>query len=68
MTLAERCQQMVVDLEWSMKDIDGNGPRCPRCGVLSNCGVGPHAGHCSLGKLCDDIRLVQKADELRRGE
>lgn len=68
MSLADRCIQMCLDVEWSENRMDGNGPRCPRCGAVSNCGVGPHEPHCSLGKLCDDVRTVRAAERLVRGE
>jgi hypothetical protein len=65
MSLADRCVEMCLDIEWSANFTDGNGPRCPRCNAKSNHGLGPHERYCSLGQLCADIKLVREAERLK---
>jgi hypothetical protein len=64
-TLHDRLKEYVVDTEFSANASDGRGPRCPCCGRPAVDGHNPPSnGGCRLGRLCDDIRLVQRAREL----
>ena len=62
--LYERAIDYVLKLEWCANLVDGNGQRCAECYVIYDMGQGEHDLHCVLGKLCRDIRLVNKAKEL----
>lgn len=64
-TLYERLKSYTMRFEWSWNDMDGTGPRCPVCrGQQSEGHVLRNHEPCELGKICDDIRLVQRAKEL----
>ena len=64
-TLHDRLKEYVLTTEWSGYANDGKGPRCPCCGHLQSEGHNPESNcGCTLQRLCDDIRLVQRAREL----
>jgi hypothetical protein len=63
-TLLDRLKTYTLRSEWSANNMDGTGPRCPRCDRQQSEGHSLNNGGCELGKLCDDIRLVQRAREL----
>lgn len=66
MTLLDRLKAYTLRSEWSHNEMNGTGPRCPRCNNQQSVGHSETRERegCELGRLCDDIRLVQRAKEL----
>lgn len=66
----ERCRAMTLNLEWSLNRGDCQGQRCPMCetprGVVGDDGAaqGRHEDDCRLGRLCDDLRAIERARAL----
>lgn len=62
----ERCRAMVLNLEWILNRGDCQGQRCPMCETPRGL-VGSEARHeddCRLGRLCDDLRAIERARAL----